>query len=229
MVKLFYINLDRRTDRNEHVLCECNKACLNDWDIERFPAIECVPEHLVYLFKNADYISKPFEKPVMCNQLSHYFILKRIIEENIEVSLICQDDIIFIDNFKNYITNLINYLPPDTEMVNFGLHEFAEWSTFVPWDLGDYSKDYLISKQNINYGICKMHNHINPCSLGYIVTLQGAKNMVTHFEKIGFLRATDRNFNDYLIEKDIFYGSTVVLATSRIDLGSDVFKKGETM
>ena len=47
--------------------------------------------------------------------------------------------------------------------------------------------------------------------------------MESFFEKTGFLRATDGNFNDYLQTKNIFYGSTTVLVTGNSDLKSDIF------
>lgn len=49
--------------------------------------------------------------------------------------------------------------------------------------------------------------------------------MVSFFEKNGFLRATDRNFNDYLQSRGIFYGATPVLVTGNSELQSDIFIK----
>lgn len=71
--------------------------------------------------------------------------------------------------------------------------------------------------------MCKgVKNTINPCSLGYIVTFNGAKNILDFFNRYGFLRATDWNYNDYLNSKNIFYGSTTVLCSGN-NLGSDIF------
>ena len=80
-----------------------------------------------------------------------------------------------------------------------------------------------VDDQLINVSKCILKENINPCSLAYILTLKGAKNMVSFFEKTGFLRATDGNFNDYLQTKKIFYGSTTVLVTGNSDLKSDIF------
>ena len=80
-----------------------------------------------------------------------------------------------------------------------------------------------LSKKNINEYICILNDTINPCSLGYIVTLQGAINLIEFFNKNGFFRATDWNYNDYLKFKNIYYGSRLVLATGNPNFQSDVF------
>jgi hypothetical protein len=78
-------------------------------------------------------------------------------------------------------------------------------------------------KQDLNNDVCILNDTVNPCSLGYIVTLQGAKNLIKHFNEIGFRRATDWNYNDYLRSKNLFYGSRLVLCTGNPNFGSDIF------
>jgi hypothetical protein len=78
-------------------------------------------------------------------------------------------------------------------------------------------------KQDLNNAVCILNDTVNPCSLGYIVTLQGAKNLIKHFNEIGFRRATDWNYNDYLRSKNLFYGSRLVLCTGNPNFGSDIF------
>ena len=78
-------------------------------------------------------------------------------------------------------------------------------------------------KYPVNSYISILNDTVNPCSLGYIVTLNGAKNLINHFNTNGFLRATDWNFNDYLRSKNIFYGSNLVLCTGNPDFSSDIF------
>ena len=68
-----------------------------------------------------------------------------------------------------------------------------------------------------------LNKDVNPCSLAYIVTLKGAINLLFFFEKNGFHRATDWNYNDYLNNNNIFYGSSSVLCTGDPTLGSDIF------
>ena len=47
--------------------------------------------------------------------------------------------------------------------------------------------------------------------------------MTKYFEENGFKYATDYNFNNYLIKKNIFYSSSTILVTGNPRLGSDIF------
>ena len=51
--------------------------------------------------------------------------------------------------------------------------------------------------------------------------------MVEYFNKNNFKRATDGNFNDYLRDKDINYGSNLVLVTGNSSFKSDIFKSDD--
>jgi len=65
---------------------------------------------------------------------------------------------------------------------------------------------------------------VNPCSLAYVVSREGAAAFLRHVvRRGGFPRATDGNFNDYLEAKGIFYGSRRVLATVNASFGSNIF------
>lgn len=228
--KVFYINLERRSDRKTHFLQSCLlDAQIPTNKIERFEALDGKTynptEEEQKMFLNCDFLNKPFYNNIVCNQLGHYYILKKIIENNYNYAIICQDDVYFRKDFQMYIADVINNLPSDAEIVNIGLHSYALYQHFVPWDLsGSSNDDYIkIGKVKMNDYICKFKNGVNPCSLAYIVTLQGAINLVEYFDKNGFKRATDWNFNDYLSSKDIFYGSLPVLCTGNAELTSDIF------
>ena len=125
--------------------------------------------------------------------------------------------------FKKKLKQVVKHLPADSEMVNIGFHKFECMQHFVPWDLTRDDDYKTISSKIVNEHICKIKPGMNPCSLSYIITLQGAKNMVEYFEKNGFLRATDGNFNDYLEARDIFYCSFDVLVTGNHLLKSTIF------
>ena len=127
-------------------------------------------------------------------------------------------------NFANKLNEVMNSIPLDAEIINIGLHRCGSNAYFVAWDLSSEKDDYAeIGKHKINNEICILHDTINPCSLAYIVTLQGAINLIDYFQKTTFLRATDGNYNDYLHMKKIFYSSNTILCTGNPDLGSDIF------
>lgn len=228
--RIYYINLDRRPDRNIHFINECKSQELPTDKIYRMKAIDgltymfCLDEYS--LFTYADFLHFPQNTvhKLMGNQLSHYYILHEIIEKKHKYCIVLQDDAIFIPRFIDYINELMPKMPEDAEIVNIGLHAVAEYSYFEPWVFHTMTNDVdKISKEVVNSHICKMRPEVNPCSLAYIVTLQGAKNMIEYFNKTGFRKATDHNFNEYLIEKDIFYSSNTILVTGNPKLGSDIF------
>ena len=147
--------------------------------------------------------------------------LHNLIEKNYNYVIIFQDDVLLRNNFCEELNKVLKDVPKDAELINIAFHKFASYSTFVPWDLNEIDNSMI--KLKVSEGICRLQDTVNPCSLGYIVTLNGAKNLITHFNRTGFLRATDWNYNDYLRSKNIFYGSNVVLCTGNPDFGSDIF------
>ena len=226
--KFYYINLDKRPNRNEHFLNQCTRENIPIEKIKRFPAIDgdsySFTSDEIKLFEKSDLNNHWFAKRIMGNQLSHYYIMKDIIKNKYPYSVVFQDDAILRESFVDYLNDILDNLPKDSEMVNIGFHKYASGATFIRWDLKDGKNDHIVlAQKRLNKQVCILKDGINPCSLAYILTLKGAQNMVSFFEKTGFLRATDGNFNDYLQTKKIFYGSTPVLVTGNSDLQSDIF------
>jgi len=227
---IYFINLNRREDRKHHFLNQCMKENLPMKKVCRIEAIDGViyKFHIneLNMFSNADFLNNTDNiiKKIMGNQLSHYYILKEIIATNQQLTIVFQDDAVLIPNFAEYIENVINNLPRNAEIINIGLHKAADLYYSEPWSFNKNGNDIdKISSQVINEYICKLKPDVNPCSLAYIITLEGAKNMVSYFEQYGFAMATDFNFNDYLLSKDIFYSSNTILVTGNPSLGSDIF------
>lgn len=221
--KLFYINLARRPDRNAHFLAECSKANIPSEKIERVEAVDgsSLPDDFQYkeLFQNADYRNAHYAKNIFGNQLSHFRILQEMVERNYNYIIICQDDVIFREGFTEHLTHVMDSIPSNAEIVNIGMHKYAFLAHFEAYD---FNNTDLLGVE-VNPHICALNSSVNPCSLAYIVTLQGAKNMIEYCKTTGFLRATDHNYNGYLISKNIFYGSIPVLCTGNPSLGSDIF------
>ncbi len=220
----FLINLDSATNRWEHFLNEVERFNAPVY-IKRFSAIHgdshVFTEEEDRLFENMDCKTKDYGNRVKGNQLSHYYILKEIVEHQIPYAIVCQDDVMFRDDFTEKLKNVLRFVPKDAEMINIGFHKEAYMSYFVPWDFNDPATKTLHLKSSVNdyVGIADL----NPCSLAYIATLQGATNMVAHFNETGFLKETDHNFNAYLLEKKIFYASNPVLCTGTTIFGSSIF------
>ena len=241
--KIYYINLDRRPDRNTHFLNQCRQHDLPFSKIQRFQAVDGLTfnftEQIISLFANCDYfrtlnsyrennmlekyykIAEGLTKKIMGNQLSHYIILKDIINNNYEYTIIFQDDAKFNNNFVEYIDNLIEKMPEDTEIMNIGANKLADGAYVIPWDFEKDSEETII-REKLNDYVGRLDKDMNPCSLAYIVTKKGAQNLVEYFNRVGFLKATDFNFNDYLMRKNIFYSCRKIMVTTEFQ-GSDVF------
>lgn len=225
--KIYYINLDRRPDRREHFENQCKIEGIPLNKIQRFEALDGntynFSEEQLRMFSRCDFSRQPFFRKIMGNQLSHYNILKEMIDKQYEYIIILQDDVVFKNGFIQRIDTVLTSVPDDAEIINIGFNQNALYAHFVPWDLNSTNDRDTICKQKVNEDICIWSDTINPCSLGYIVTLKGATNLVAYFNTIGFLRATDWNYNDYLRARNIFYGSSTVLCTGNPNLGSDIF------
>jgi GR25 family glycosyltransferase involved in LPS biosynthesis len=225
--KLYYINLDRKHERNKHILQQCFSANIPSNKIQRFPAFDgdshpFTDEELA-MFSNCDFKPYTFFKRIVGNQLSHYNILLDMINNKYEYVIICQDDVMFRDDFIKELEFVMTNMPSDAEIINIGMHKKAVYYSFVPWDFNQRIEDTKFVKNIVNDGICMLTVESNPCSLAYIVTAAGAINLIMHFQMNGFLRATDCNYNDYLINKNIFYASRTVLCTGNNKFPSDIF------
>jgi GR25 family glycosyltransferase involved in LPS biosynthesis len=237
--KLFYINLDKRTDRMYHFIDQCKINNIQDEKVERYSAIN--GENYLFtkkdldMFKEAEFNTylltpKIIKQKLMGNQLSHYNILVEMKKRNYDNIIICQDDSIFKKDFIHYIDLIMKDIPDDAELINFGLHEKA---------VNEYSEKYNLDNNIIDNDIVEKQitefvylyrtwnlrssYRVNPASLAYIVTKKGCENMLNYFHENGFKHATDWNYNLYLQSKNIFYGSKYVLATGNNAFKSDVF------
>jgi len=225
--KIMYLNLDRREDRKNHFLNSCEKVGIPKEKIERFQGLDGLnyklKEEEEKLFINCDYKKLKFFNKIACNQLGHYYMIKEVLDKNYDYAIICQDDCYFRDDFIQCLNNLMNNFPNDAEILNIGFHKYGSGKYFIPWDLNNKTDLEDLGKNKINDNVCILKDTINPCSLAYIITKQGAYNILKHFNNNGFKRATDGDFNDYCQNKNIFYGSIPVLCTGNQHLGSDIF------
>ena len=110
--KIIYINLDRRTDRLQHIQQEFKRLNIPDEKIIRFAGI------------NHEYPNSG------CN-LSHAAALKYAYDNNLNNVLILEDDFKFIDDL-----NLIN------TSIKYFFNKIKEWDVLLFTDSNIQSKDY---------------------------------------------------------------------------------------
>ena len=76
---IYLINLNRRPDRYEHFIKQCDELNINFSKIKRFNAIDGkiykFTDDENELFINIDYKNEHYVKNIMGNQLSHYYII----------------------------------------------------------------------------------------------------------------------------------------------------------
>jgi GR25 family glycosyltransferase involved in LPS biosynthesis len=223
---VYYINLKRRKDRNDHILDQLKNAGIDDSQITRYCAIDGMSyefsEGEEVLFAHSSYRSTPSFKKIAGNQLSHFNIYKDMLRKGYKKILILQDDAILAEDFITRFNLVSSHCPENSEIINLGLHKYAVYNKFEAYDLGGDCDSLHVEETKINEYVCHWKHNLNPCSLSYILTDIGAKHLVHYFTEKGFLRETDHCINDYLKQKNIFYGSRKILATGAL-LGTDIF------
>ena len=122
------------------------------------------------MFRNVDYRTQNFSKRIMGNQLSHYYILKEMVEKNYNYIIIFQDDIQLRNDFKKELEKVINNIPENAEIINIAFHKYAAYNQFIPWNLNQRDEEKEMSKININDYVCLLndvhyHNHTHKLNL----------------------------------------------------------------
>jgi GR25 family glycosyltransferase involved in LPS biosynthesis len=227
---MYYINLDNAEDRRNHFLSQATKFNAS-FKLTRVPAVNGMSHHFtqeeLVMFENYKQLwFYPYDitrKKIMGNQLSHYYTLIDVLKNNYPYAVIVQDDVVFKDDFVTHINRVLKCVPSDAEIINLGYHKEACGAHFVPLDLNDPETENAHVKGLVTDRVCIMGGGINPCSLAYIVTLKGAKNLVEHFNANGFQKESDHNFNEYLMSKNIFYASSPILCTGNHHFPSSIF------
>jgi GR25 family glycosyltransferase involved in LPS biosynthesis len=218
---VIFINLKRRDDRY--------KSCIRQFEEQKFP-MERVYRFLgkdarTYdvdaedwrLFDRADFIHDArIRKPIVCNFLCHLDIWNLMIEWKLPYLIVMQDDIVLRNQFMYHVDNVLRYLPDDAELVTLGLPEQVAVERVNEASRREWFTD------EVTPAVSRLQPSINPCSLCYLLTLEGARNLVAHAAR-GVTRAGDGWMNDYCKSKNIFYASSIVLATHNRSLGSDIF------
>lgn len=123
--KIYYINLDRRPDRNEHIKKEISKINFLG-DVERIPAVDGtkldianLSEDLITKEGKADALNKDaglyyiMTKGAIGCALSHHNLATKIIEEmtDNDYVLILEDDVVMEDNFLDKLNKYLKEMP----------------------------------------------------------------------------------------------------------------------
>ena len=183
--KSFFINLDRRVDRLDHI----NKNL--PFDSDRFSAIDAVNlklnEKVEKLFHQS--LDKLTKAEIAC-ALSHYKLWKKLTkDESSENYLILEDDVVFKDGFVElWNESYSNNIPKNYGLVYLGGCQ--------PWNQGSYSK--VLASYNEHFYTVKKNDfftkgdhfwHMTTCS--YLISKTAAEFLCLYAEKFGLKMAVD--------------------------------------
>ena len=183
--KAFFINLDRRTDRLEHI----NKNL--PFSAERFSAVDAknleLDEEIEKIFKKC--LNK-LTKPEIACSLSHYKLWKQLtLDKKANNYLILEDDVVFKKGFTSFWNQVFSeYIPSDYNLIYLGGCQ--------PWNkpqyheaLKPYNQHFCNIKKNDFFSEDDHFWHMTTCS--YIINKNAASLMCQYVEQAGMDRALD--------------------------------------
>jgi len=133
MPKVFVINLERNRDRREYMARQ-----LTNHDIPFVfykgadgGCLSSAEKKLYSSFKSFKTIGRDMHPNEIGCALSHIYVWKTMIDENIEEALIFEDDVCLSPVFKQIVMQRHDWLPDDWGVLNlawdtFGVHEFPD-------------------------------------------------------------------------------------------------------
>lgn len=199
--KAFFINLDRRIDRLEHV----NKSL--PFSAERFPAIDAknleLNEEIKKIFgKNL----QKFTKAEIACALSHYKLWKRLIsDKDADNYLILEDDAVFKEGFTNFWNQVFSkQMPSEYSIIYFGGCQ--------PWNKPHYHK--VLEKHNNYFSNIKRNDfftkndhfwHMNASS--YILSKNAASLLCQWVDQNGMDNAVDNFMQNFFNKNKSFEDS----------------------
>lgn len=192
--KIFVINLDKDNHRFEK--CKYQFQQFNITNYERFKGIHGKELSKTEISNLTTSIGKYIvSKNMVGCGISHIKLWEKIVNENIEKALILEDDFIFKDDFLNKFNKIIENTPIDYDMI-FLTSNFIHNKTLKLYDINEYFyKQSLISQ-----------------TLGYIITLNGAKKILKDINKVTYhidvelcLNSLLYNYNIISVKDELIY------------------------
>lgn len=178
--KAFFINLERRKDRLDHI----NKNL--PFHAERFDAIDAnnieLNEEIEKLFKKS--LKKLTKAEIACC-LSHYKLWKQLtIDKEADNYLILEDDVVFKKGFTNFWNQVFSKnIPKNYNLLYLGGCQ--------PWNkpqyhkvLKPYNQFFYNVKKNNFFNKEDHYFHMNAQS--YVISKQGANLICQYIDQLGF-------------------------------------------
>lgn len=166
--KIYIINLYKDVDRLNNAYKQLLKYNITNY--ERFPGINAAILSDNDINNNTTIIGKIFASRGMIGcGLSHINIWKKIVDNNINRTLILEDDFIFKEDFLNKFNKYIKKAPENFDIL-FLNSNFIMNKNIKLIDINDIFYKQLFISQTV----------------GYIITLNGAKNILKYINKVSY-------------------------------------------
>lgn len=210
--KIIYINLDRRSDRNENVINELKKINLYNNNVIRMPGVDWKTIDFTNLSRdiitetgisNALNNSAPLyvtmTKGGIGVALAHRNAFLKVLELEDEYVLILEDDIHFVPNFKEILDEYLKLIP-SFDLLFIGFHQIADSNQVVDnvyvkpdgaWGLFGYILNKKAAREllkifpiteQIDSEFSKAFPNLNVYSLTYENRLINSEGSATNFE-----------------------------------------------
>ena len=130
---VYLINMDKDTDRLGKVTKECDKVNIK---FERFTGIKVLNLSQNLLDKYIPIETQKYGPNGMIGcGLSHLFIWQNAVKKNYKNILVLEDDVHFTYDFNKYITNIMDEVPEDYDILYLG---YGEKNYNIPNDSNNY-------------------------------------------------------------------------------------------
>lgn len=202
--KSYFINLDRRTDRLNHMLIN------TPFFTERFSAVDSKQMQLT------DEVKKLFPKTwqkrtkaEICCAISHYRLWQKLIaDRDAKNYFILEDDTVFKPGFENFWNQIYSdHIPEGAFLIYLGGCQ--------PWNRPEYHKvlqrhnDYFYTVKKNDYFTKNNHFwHMNANS--YILSKQGANLLCQWVDQFGMDQALDNFMQNFFNENKFFASPELV-------------------
>jgi GR25 family glycosyltransferase involved in LPS biosynthesis/predicted O-methyltransferase YrrM len=186
--KAYCINLDKRPDRWESVKGSCIAKSVN---VDRFSASTVRPELMEFVPTIKPTYTRPDIGDTLTLSNSEYGVIlsniaiwKKIVEENIETTLILEDDVVFKDDAVERIAKSWSQLPEDWDLVQIAAHSGGD---SVNDHFGKFTATWFIG------------------NWAYALNLKGANKMMEIVRSKGVSGPLDNFIGDQKNELNIYY------------------------
>jgi glycosyl transferase, family 25 len=202
--KVYYINLDDRKERMTKF--EGKYRPIFGDKLTRISAVNgrtyrySLNEIALMRKANWDICRKPGVQGCF---LSHMYIYQTMVRQNVKLAIVLEDDAMLLDNVsvESDLKDVLDHAPKNFEVIFIG-----------------YEKTDVLKPVNEKIGIVNK----NPYSHAYLITLEGARNLLQAFMTQGMSHAIDYFLTLNLRSKNILYGSRKIMFIQDPGFQSDI-------